>query len=103
MIVIFTCFFYVENDDECVTAAETYSCGREKEPGIVDAIFNTEKGNATMVQNPLDYCSGIKSFILVQSTNSVHADTSGSMPLYKKCAALCAECNLIFQFYYFFF
>jgi hypothetical protein len=47
--------FCIEYDDECVTAAETYSCGREKEPGIVDLIFNTEKGNATIVQNALLY------------------------------------------------
>jgi hypothetical protein len=38
-----------EYDDECVTASEIYSCGREKEPGIVDVIFNTEKGNSTIV------------------------------------------------------
>jgi hypothetical protein len=36
-------------DDECVTASEIYSCGREKEPSIVDVIFNSEKGNATVV------------------------------------------------------
>jgi hypothetical protein len=41
----------IEYDDECVTAAETYSCGREKEPGIVDVIFNSEKGNATIVNH----------------------------------------------------
>jgi hypothetical protein len=40
-----------ENDDECVTASEIYSCGREKDPGVVDAIFNAEKGNATVVLN----------------------------------------------------
>jgi hypothetical protein len=40
----------IEHDDECVTAAETYSCGREKEPSIVNVIFNTEKGNATVVR-----------------------------------------------------
>jgi hypothetical protein len=40
---------FVEYDDECVTASEMYSCGREKEPTIVNAIFNTEKGNATVV------------------------------------------------------
>lgn len=40
---------FLGNDDECVTAAEIYSCGREKEPNIVDSIFNTEKGNATVV------------------------------------------------------
>jgi hypothetical protein len=39
----------IEYDDECVTAAETYSCGRKKEPGIVDIIFNSEKGNTTIV------------------------------------------------------
>jgi hypothetical protein len=43
----------IEYDDECVTAAETYSCGRKKEPVIVDVIFNREKGNATIVRNPL--------------------------------------------------
>lgn len=41
--------YFLENDDECVTAAEVYSCGRQKEPLIVDAIFNTEKGNSTIV------------------------------------------------------
>ena len=40
----------LEFDDECVTASEMYSCGREKEPGLVNAIFNSEKGNATMVR-----------------------------------------------------
>jgi len=49
--------FCIEYDDECVTAAETYSCGREKEPGIVDLIFNTEKGNATIVRIALVYYS----------------------------------------------
>jgi hypothetical protein len=44
------CIVSIENDDECVTAAETYSCGRDKEPGILDVIFNTEKGNATVVR-----------------------------------------------------
>jgi hypothetical protein len=39
----------LEYDDECVTASEIYSCGRDKEPGIVDVIFNTEKGNTTVV------------------------------------------------------
>ena len=43
----------VESDDECVTASEIYSCGREKEPGLVDAMFNSEKGNATLVHNIL--------------------------------------------------
>jgi hypothetical protein len=43
----------VESDDECVTASEMYSCGREKEPGLVDAMFNSEKGNATIVRNIL--------------------------------------------------
>ena len=41
--------FFVDNDDECVTASEIYSCGREKEPSIVNVIFNSEKGNATVV------------------------------------------------------
>jgi hypothetical protein len=40
----------VEYDDECVTAAEMYSCGREKEPGLVDIMLNSEKGNATVVR-----------------------------------------------------
>jgi hypothetical protein len=42
---------YIEFDDECVTASEMYSCGREKEPGLVDIMFNSEKGNATFVRN----------------------------------------------------
>jgi hypothetical protein len=42
---------FVENDDECVTASEVYSCGREREPIIVNAILNSEKGNATVVSN----------------------------------------------------
>jgi hypothetical protein len=42
---------FVDNDDECVTASEIYSCGREKEPSIVNVIFNSEKGNATLVCN----------------------------------------------------
>jgi len=46
--------FFLEYDDECVTASEIYSCGREKEPTIVNAIFNTEKGNATVVCNMSD-------------------------------------------------
>jgi hypothetical protein len=44
MILIFSGY-----DDECVTAGEIYACGRQKEPTIVDAIFSTEKGNATVV------------------------------------------------------
>jgi hypothetical protein len=47
----------LEYDDKCVTAAETYSCGREKEPGIVNLIFNTEKSNSTIVRNSLDKLS----------------------------------------------
>jgi hypothetical protein len=43
-------FIITEYDDECVTASEIYSCGREKEAGIVDVIFNAEKGNATVVR-----------------------------------------------------
>ena len=43
------CNFHVEYDDECVTASEMYSCGREKEPGLVDIMFNAGKGNATLV------------------------------------------------------
>jgi hypothetical protein len=39
----------IEYDDECVTASEIYSCGREKEPDYVNSIFNTEKGNTTVV------------------------------------------------------
>jgi hypothetical protein len=46
-----TALCFLEYDDECVTASETYSCGREKEPGIVNVIFKTEKGNATVVCN----------------------------------------------------
>jgi len=38
-----------EMDDECTTAAEMYACGKEKEPAIVDAIFGSSKGNATVV------------------------------------------------------
>jgi hypothetical protein len=41
--------FRIEYDDECVTASEMYSCGREKEPGLVDIMFNSGKGNATLV------------------------------------------------------
>jgi hypothetical protein len=40
---------FTGHDDECVTAAEIYSCGRQKEPTVVDAIFSTEKGNGTVV------------------------------------------------------
>jgi hypothetical protein len=42
-------FRRVEYDDECVTASEMYSCGREKEPGLVDIMFKSGKGNATLV------------------------------------------------------
>jgi hypothetical protein len=45
-----TAKLYVEFDDECVTASEMYSCGREKEPGLVDIMFNSGKGNATVVR-----------------------------------------------------
>ena len=48
--IIGECYLLIEYDDDCVTASETYSCGREKEPGIVDVIFNTEKGNSTFVR-----------------------------------------------------
>jgi hypothetical protein len=37
-------------DDECDTAAEIYSCGRQKEPLIVDAIISTNKGNGSVVR-----------------------------------------------------
>lgn len=46
---------FLENDDDCVTAGDIYSCGKEKEPAIVDAIFNTEKGNGTMVYELYDF------------------------------------------------
>jgi hypothetical protein len=39
-----------ELDDECDTAAEIYSCGRQKEPLIVDAIISTNKGNGSVVR-----------------------------------------------------
>jgi len=38
-----------ETDDECKTAAEIYACSKEKEPAIVDAIFDSSKGNSTVV------------------------------------------------------
>jgi hypothetical protein len=37
------------NEDDCVTAGDIYSCGKEKEPAIVKTIFNAEKGNVTLV------------------------------------------------------
>jgi len=36
-------------DDECATASEIYSCGKEKEPVIVDAMLGISKGNSTVV------------------------------------------------------
>jgi hypothetical protein len=41
---------FSELDDECDTAAEIYSCGRQKEPLIVDAIISTGKGNGSVVR-----------------------------------------------------
>jgi hypothetical protein len=41
--------FVIGRDDECVTAGDIYSCGRQKEPMLVDAIFNVEQGNNTFV------------------------------------------------------
>jgi hypothetical protein len=84
----------IEYDDECVTASETYSCGRQKEPGIVDVIFNTEKGNATIERNLGLMISVLAKYYIiwlpVRSSNSMyHADSSNSMPVYKKCTALC--------------
>jgi hypothetical protein len=37
-------------DDGCITAAEVYSCGKQKEPTIVNAIFTKSKGNFTNVR-----------------------------------------------------
>jgi hypothetical protein len=68
-------------DDECVTAGEIYSCGRQKEPTVVDAIFSTEKGNATVVcfqMVSLDALS-LNSQLTVLTTRSLHRI---STPLY---------------------
>jgi hypothetical protein len=40
----------LEFADECVTAAEVYSCGKQKEPTIVNAIFTESTGNGTYVR-----------------------------------------------------
>jgi hypothetical protein len=42
--------FFTEFADECVTAAEVYSCGKQKEPTIVNTIFTESKGNNTIVR-----------------------------------------------------
>jgi hypothetical protein len=51
MVYMYSISYFKENDDDCVTAGEIYSCGKEKEPAIVNAIFNAEKGNTTVVCN----------------------------------------------------
>jgi hypothetical protein len=51
-----TLLTFLENEDECVTASEIYSCGREKEPNLVNAILTSEKGNATVVCNIKKKC-----------------------------------------------
>jgi len=57
-------------DDECDTAGEIYSCGRQKEPTMVDAIFNAEKGNATIVWLRPEFLYELKIFLLA-NTNSI--------------------------------
>jgi len=67
-------------EDECKTAAEMYACGKEKEPAIVDAIFDSAKGNGTVVIFELNY--KIKrgrnwcSFFSVCSTRAVRPRSS---------------------------
>jgi len=39
----------LETDDDCTTASEIYSCGKEKEPAIVGAILSSAQGNSTIV------------------------------------------------------
>jgi len=39
----------LEKEDECETASEIYQCGRDANLPIMDQIYTTEKGNATVV------------------------------------------------------
>ncbi|CAB3370376.1 Hypothetical predicted protein [Cloeon dipterum] len=59
--------FFLEFDDECVTAYETYKCGQEKEPIMVSNIVKNNFGNAT-VQTAIDvlYNSSTKTDYLGQ-------------------------------------
>ncbi|XP_065346446.1 uncharacterized protein LOC135943712 [Cloeon dipterum] len=42
-----------KSDDECVTAFETYKCGMDKEPGIVNEIVMNNAGNNTELVPPV--------------------------------------------------
>jgi hypothetical protein len=46
---LYPCAF-AEFDDECVTASEMYACGREREPGLVDFMFNSKKVVTSVVR-----------------------------------------------------
>jgi hypothetical protein len=38
-------------DDECVTAAEIYACGKEKSPSVVSSLLTAKTGNITYVRS----------------------------------------------------
>jgi hypothetical protein len=38
-------------DDECVTAAEMYACGKEKSPAVVGSLLTAKTGNLTYVRS----------------------------------------------------
>jgi hypothetical protein len=39
--------FYKADEDECTVASETYKCGKEKEPVIMEKMINTTRGTDT--------------------------------------------------------
>jgi hypothetical protein len=91
-------YVFIEYDDECVTASEIYSCGRDREPGIVDAIFNSEKGNATVVSKLKIVCSclsmgNIFNFHTVRPSDSVHANISRFVLFHQTYTALRTQRN----------
>jgi hypothetical protein len=63
-------YFYIEHNDECVTAAEIYKCGQKEAPNLTSEIFNIEKGNSTVVCNIK--IENVYYKILVHSTPTLH-------------------------------
>jgi hypothetical protein len=75
IIVYMPKMYFAGNSDECVTAGEIYSCGKDKEPTIVNAIFNAEKGNTTMVD--FNKCAWLSSkFNSVFATHTLHSKST---------------------------
>jgi hypothetical protein len=48
------------DDDECVTAHETYKCGKDNAPQIVNKILTKKQGNSTIV------IKSSKKFVILQ-------------------------------------